>query len=301
MPIDGFSVRIYLPHGDPSGLRLVEKSNWTGQAIAFPRSLFTRASEERLELKRTGVYLLWGQDESSPHSRLYIGQTDSVGRRLGDHVTDARLDFWTNTVAFTSKDDAMNSAHVRYLESKLIGLASHSNRCDLANTQNPPTPPISEADRVDAENFLEDMLICMPLVGLRAFQQEPVSGENSVSEQTKEQTLSMKAVGIEAQGRSVSDGFLVLEDSGARGDVTESMNRPEFGGYLALRQTLISQQVLVEESDSLRFSTDYHFNSLSAATFVIGGTQSPYDTWKDATGKSLRSIQAEVETMNDDA
>ena len=33
-----FSIKIFLPEGVPDGIRIVEKSNWTGQAIYFPRS-----------------------------------------------------------------------------------------------------------------------------------------------------------------------------------------------------------------------------------------------------------------------
>jgi len=32
-----FSIRIFVPGGDPDGLRIVEKSNWTGVGVAFNR------------------------------------------------------------------------------------------------------------------------------------------------------------------------------------------------------------------------------------------------------------------------
>ena len=59
-----FSVRIFLPGGEPEGLRVVEKSNWTGQGVVFPRALFGEA-RQRPELKRTGVYVLWGPSEKA--------------------------------------------------------------------------------------------------------------------------------------------------------------------------------------------------------------------------------------------
>jgi len=34
-----FSIRIFVPDGDPDGLRLVEKSNWTGLGVVFKRLL----------------------------------------------------------------------------------------------------------------------------------------------------------------------------------------------------------------------------------------------------------------------
>lgn len=52
----GFSVRIFMPSGKPEGLRVVEKSNWSGQGLVFPRSLYG-AERKRPELTRTGVYI----------------------------------------------------------------------------------------------------------------------------------------------------------------------------------------------------------------------------------------------------
>ncbi|MGB9879341.1 MAG: GIY-YIG nuclease family protein, partial [Anaerolineae bacterium] len=73
----GFSVRIFIPSGEPDGLRLVEKSNWNGQGLLFPRSLFSEA-RQRNELKRTGIYVLWGPSESGELPRVYVGEGDPV-------------------------------------------------------------------------------------------------------------------------------------------------------------------------------------------------------------------------------
>lgn len=34
-----FSIKIFLPNGQPDGLRIVDKSNWTGRGIVFPLPL----------------------------------------------------------------------------------------------------------------------------------------------------------------------------------------------------------------------------------------------------------------------
>ena len=34
-----FSLRIFVADGDPDGLRIVDKSNWIGNALVFPRAL----------------------------------------------------------------------------------------------------------------------------------------------------------------------------------------------------------------------------------------------------------------------
>ena len=49
----GFSVRIFIPTGEPEGLRIIEKSNWTGQGLFFPRiHLFTGAGQGGVDAYR---------------------------------------------------------------------------------------------------------------------------------------------------------------------------------------------------------------------------------------------------------
>ncbi len=52
-----FSLRIFVADGDPDGLRIVDKSNWIGKALVFPRALLPHV-KARPELAQTGVYLL---------------------------------------------------------------------------------------------------------------------------------------------------------------------------------------------------------------------------------------------------
>ncbi|MCE5361582.1 MAG: hypothetical protein JJ714_11570 [Acidithiobacillus sp.] len=81
----GFSVRIFIPTGKPEGLRIVEKSNWTGQGLVFARAQYAEV-RQRQELKRTGVYVLWGPGESGQLPRVYVGEGDGVLQRLDQHV-----------------------------------------------------------------------------------------------------------------------------------------------------------------------------------------------------------------------
>lgn len=37
-----FSLRTFVADGDLAGLRIVEKSNWIGKALLFPRALLPR-------------------------------------------------------------------------------------------------------------------------------------------------------------------------------------------------------------------------------------------------------------------
>ena len=41
------SLRIFVADGDPDGLRLVERSNWIGKALMFPRALLSPVPPRR--------------------------------------------------------------------------------------------------------------------------------------------------------------------------------------------------------------------------------------------------------------
>lgn len=136
-----------MPGGDPDGLRTIEKSNWSGAGLVVPRSLFGE-SKQRRELARTGVYVLFGPPEESGLPRVYVGEGDPIKPRLEQHA--GKKDFWTSCIAFTSKDENLNKAHVQYLEARLLDLAAQAKRCVLDNGNSPALPSLSEADAADA-------------------------------------------------------------------------------------------------------------------------------------------------------
>src|SRR5262245_9506241 len=99
-PSRPYFITIFVPNGDPEGLRTIEKSNWSGCGIVVPRALFAE-SKQRKELARAGVYILVGPVEDEGLPRIYVGEGDPVRPRLEQHA--ARKDFWTTCIIFTSK------------------------------------------------------------------------------------------------------------------------------------------------------------------------------------------------------
>lgn len=65
-----FSLRIFVADGDPDGLRVVERSNWIGKALMFPRALLPKV-KQRDELGQTGIYLLLGPRDDGEDEMLY--------------------------------------------------------------------------------------------------------------------------------------------------------------------------------------------------------------------------------------
>lgn len=128
----GVSIRLFLADGTPDGLRLVEKSNWTGAALVCSRTQYPEV-RGRPEFDRPSVYILTGPSETDDSThRVFIGEAD-VGRdRIDNHLRNK--DFWTRLTLFTGKDENLNKAHVRYIESRLIELANRAKRSELDNS-----------------------------------------------------------------------------------------------------------------------------------------------------------------------
>ena len=279
------SIRIFLADGVPEGLRIVEKSNWTGRAVVASRAQIDRALG-RDELAQPGVYVLTGaSDDGAP--RLYVGEADALRERIRQHV--AGKEFWTRLVAFSSSNEGLNKAHVRYLEARLVGLARDANQWELENGTQPAPPPLSEPDRADAEWFLDEMLVIFPLLGIDAFEaassqaRTPGPGQEGASPD-----LILRERGADARGREVADGFVVLQGSRARTSETNSIH-----DYMRdLRKQLLERRVLVAEDDHLVFSQDFRFASPStAAGVVVGGSANGRLAWKDERGVTLKKLQ----------
>ena len=155
-----FSLRIFVADGDPDGLRIVERSNWVGRALVFPRLAMAQPSvATRPELQQTGVYLLLAPREDGEGDRLYIGEGDPIKPRLTAHDKgNAEKSFWTRAICFVSMGQALNKAHAQFLEANLIRLAKQAKRVPLDNANQPTEPSLSEADRADMQVFLAHML-----------------------------------------------------------------------------------------------------------------------------------------------
>lgn len=274
-----YSIRMLLVDGIPDGLKLVEKSNWTGQGIMCSRARFGSA-KIRPEFNRTGVYLLIGS-ETDDLPAIYIGEGDPVKPRLDCH--NANKDFWTKLVMFTSKDQNLNKAHVQHLEARLIELAAEAKRCVLENKNAPALPTLSESDCADVDGFLKEMLLIFPILGVSIF-------EKPATPNSQEIMLLLKSKGVIARGYESANGFVVMKSSEA---VLEAV--PSIHNYMrTLRGHLIDQGLLVLADGRYVLSQDYIFNSPStAAGILLGRPANGRVEWKDERGKTLKDYQLE--------
>ncbi len=279
----GTSIRLYLVNCRADGLRLVEKSNWTGIGIVCSRSEYPTA-RNREEYTRPGVYVLLGPTlASATQNRVYVGEADQLRARIDSQVKTK--DFWTQVVAFTSKDANLNKAHVRYLEARLIGLAGKAKRADLENGTAPPMPHLSEPDQAEIEAFLDEMLVILPILGITAFEILEESAMTAPSE-----LLYLKGEGgVEAVGSDKPEGFVVFEGAQARAGTAPSV--PPF--VARIREDLVREGVLLQDRQQLRLTRTHVFESPStAAGVLLGRSVDGRIRWRNAAGRTLKDLQS---------
>lgn len=273
------SISIFLADGMPDGIRVIEKSNWTGKAVVASRAQLPQALG-RKEFDRPGVYVLTGPGDTGAR-RLYIGEADVLKDRLKQHA--AQKDFWTQFIAFTSTDENLNKAHVRYLESRLIRLAKKANQWQIENGNEPSEPSLAEREQAHAELFLAEMLVIYPILGVDAFEDAAVEKAEADTA-----TLFLKERGAEGRGLETKDGFIVF--AGSKGRTTENNS---IHAYMSeIRKDLLARGVMVLQDGQFVFTQDYRFSSPTlGAAVLIGGNSNGRVAWKTADGRTLKSVQ----------
>jgi hypothetical protein len=162
-----FTIRIFVPSGNPEGIKIIDRLSSTSIFLSFPREDWL-SIKTRDELKCAGIYILKGYSpENEDLPIIYIGQADTLCNRINDHIINK--EFWGHAVVFTSTNK-LNSTHAKWIEYALIKKAINIEQCILENSNFPKEPTISESEKADMQVFLNEIYQTLPLVGIRAFE-----------------------------------------------------------------------------------------------------------------------------------
>jgi hypothetical protein len=279
----GKTIKIFLIDGDSNGRMSCELSNWTGKAYKIPR-IKVKECSDRNDLINTGIYLLFGKDEDD-NDLVYIGEAESVFNRLKQHLSGK--EFWNEAIAFISKDDNLNKAHIKYLENRLHDIAVKTKRYKIENSLIPTQSSISESDRAEMEEFIGYVKILVNTLGHKVFDEKRI-----FKPKQKQESFFIKAVrGADGQGEPTSDGFLVFKGSKAAHVTTNSLS----SSLVNNRRKLIDAEILVDKLDHYEFTEDYIFSSPSTAAAVLMGRSANGQTeWKLENGIALKDFEANI-------
>ena len=271
------TIQIFLPTGDPNGMRIAEITSRTIQVICIPRKELNEALK-RNECQNVGIYFLFGLDEENGKERLYIGEAEDCAVRLKNHQKNK--DFWTHALVCISKTQFFTKAHVKFLEHYSHQEAEKAGRYLLENGNIPTKSHISESVEADLlDNFETIKTLCAAL-GYKPF--------TPFSEKKGRKLYTCKGKKAAGQGDYTSEGFVVLKGALFQKETTKSVHK-----YINdTRQLLIDQGTLIANGDTYKLAEDTHFKSPStAAACILGRSANGWTEWKNKEGKTLDEVE----------
>jgi hypothetical protein len=269
------TIKLFLPEGDPTGVKKIQLSNWSGLAFVIPRNKL-EVINVREELNKQCLYFLVGGTSISPE--VYIGEAENFKKRIPQHQSK---DFWNTCIVFLAKDENLSKAHVRFLEATFVDDCKKANRAKMYNGNSPDGSKLSEEDESDMDEFKQNIKLVLSTLGYTFH-------EIASIEDKSYEKYFIKAKGLEAKGIYTSEGMIVLEGSQVAKEEVLSIHE-----YLHnLRAEKLQEQVITDKGNYLEVQQKITFSSLStAAGFVMGRSANGWSVWKNSDGKTIDEIE----------
>ena len=272
----GNAINIYLPEGNPTGIKICDINTSIVKGILIPRNKLKDISKFE-NLSFPGIYFLITDKEELNTFNVYVGEAEDLADRLATH--DRLKPDWNKAIVFLSFKNNLNKAHYKFLENHCYNIAKGIDRFHINNANNPSTSTLIPAERDLAFHFFEDLKIIMGTLGFPIFEE--------LKRDKERYYLSFK--NANATGSFSDEGFVVFNNSTA--NIEEQPSATELPIH-SLRQKLIEEGVLKKEGDVYKFTKDYLFGSPSTAGAVVrGGNTNGWLVWKDNGGKSIDELK----------
>ena len=270
------TIQIFLPDGNPRGIKIAEITSRTVQAILSPRASLGLAGK-RTELSNVGIYYLIGQGDEDTKSVVYIGEAENCKKRLSQH--NRSKDFWSTSISIISKTQQFTKSHIKYLEWLSIAEANKSGRFLVENGTTPQKPYITESTEADLIDNFDTIRILVSTLGYPLFEQ--------VDKRDEEYLFYCKGRGAIGVGKYLEDGFLVFKDSTTAIEEVKSADV----ALVNSRKKLLDNGILKKEGNYYIFTQDYLFKSPSwSGATILGRHTNGWTSWKLKNGKTLDEI-----------
>ncbi len=279
------TIQIFLPSGEPSGVRVAEITTRIVQLIEVPRKRLPEFFAMP-ESTQVAVYYLVATPEDGSAPQVYIGQTGDLRTRLAEH--DKKKDFWERALVLVSRTQSLTQTHALFLEWLSIETARRVGRYRDSNGNagsRPHTPAPLEAD---CREVFETGQILLATLGHPLFTPLPQADPQAQAAEV----FYCRSGGTNAQGLYTTEGFVVRA-----GSVGRRANVPSIQGTsdAAFRERLLQEGVMVAEGDTVKFTRDHLFRSPStAAVALLGRTANGWLEWKAEDGRTLDAVKRQA-------
>ena len=200
------TIQIFLPGGDPRGIRVAEITTRIVQVIEVPRSLL-QDFLKMPESNQVALYFLFGEAEDGTEPKVYIGQTGDLRARLVKH--NKEKDFWQRALVLISRTNSLTQTHALFLEWYCLQATRKAGRYADENGNSgskPHTPAPLEADCLEIFETGQALLATLGYPVFDAVRKPAASSD-------AEEVFYCKASGADGRGLYTPEGFVVLKGS----------------------------------------------------------------------------------------
>ena len=276
------TIQIFLPAGDPRGMRVAEITTRIVRVIEVPRSQLGEFLKTP-EAQQVGLYFLMGEQSEAGLPRVYIGQSGNVGARLVQH--NQNKDFWNRALVVISLTNSMTQTHALFLEWFAIQQATQAGRYSLENGNTGARPHTPAPLEADCHEIHETAATLLATLGQPIF--EPLT--NAPTSRGEKELFYCKGSGADGVGEYTTEGFVVLK--GSRGRV-ENVASIQGTSNERFRNQLLIEGILALQDGMLAFTRDHLFASPSmAAMALMGRSANGWLEWKSPQGKTLDEVK----------
>jgi hypothetical protein len=275
------TIQIFLPGGDPQGIRVAEITTAIVKVIEVPRSMLG----EFLKMDESGqvaLYFLFGGADEDADERVYIGQSGDLRNRLNEH--NAKKDFWERALVLISKTNSLTQTHTLFLEWHCLQEARKAERYANENGNSGSRPHTPKPLEADCYEIFENGKTLLATLGFPMF-----SSVSEVVSASEREEYSCTSAGTQGRGIYTPEGFVVLKGSSGRRESSPGIVGESNGRF---REKLIENGVMAVEGDTIVFTKDHLFNSPSmAAVALLGRSANGWLEWETKDGRTLHDIE----------
>ena len=283
------TIQIFLPAGDPRGMRVAEITTRIVRVIEVPRSQL--ADFLKLpEAQQVGVYFLMGELSEAGLPRAYIGQSGNVGNRLVQH--NQNKDFWNRALVVISLTNSMTQTHALFLEWFAIAEATQAGRYSLENGNTGSQPYTPAPLQADCHEIHETAATLLATLGQPIF--EPLTNAPTANGggDGEAELFYCKGSGADGVGEYTTEGFVVLKGSKGR---IENVASIQGTSNVQIRESLVMDGVMAAQDGRYVFTRNHLFSSPSqAAMALMGRSANGWVEWKAANGDTLDELKRQT-------
>jgi predicted GIY-YIG superfamily endonuclease len=278
---------IYRPAGGIEGYREVHDKTSSVTVSCFPWKM---VREVRMQ-PMPACYLL------ADHASVYIGETNDVNRRFGEHARDPNKSFAREAYVVTGVGSEgrrrFNSTAAVYFQYHLTDLAEEAKLVEVIKGTNPQFPDVDPHERASLNFILQQSQSLLFDAGCRAFKSNFASQRRSVSATLDTASpagtmeidvvgvpplggqLELSYTGLWARGYASERGFVVLAGSEVRADINptawdwidDDRSKLRAAGALMTIPGLVDRE---------RLCVAVQFDSASSAAKVVTGSRDAF-------------------------